>query len=309
VEARTPEFIDVSALRSQTSVEEALAHCRQVTRLCARNFYYGLKLSPEPYRSALFTVYAWMRQADDLADVSHGGIDQRLAQLKKFRDDTDDALRGEPREVESLWIALADVAGRFPIDRDLLHAMLDGQIDDLHHRQYQTFEELRDYCYRVASTVGLLCIEIWGYRDPVAREYAIARGLAFQLTNILRDYKQDYDGGRVYLPLQEFDDAGLTVEQLRAWHDAPRCTRFVLQQVERTEAYYERSRGLDEQITPECRPTLWAMTRIYQGLLSQIRRSPSSIVQSRRIRLSAWRKGGIALRAKWLARSTGLTAT
>ena len=290
-------------------VDAALAHCRRVTRQCARNFYYGLKLSPEPHRSALYTIYAWMRRADDLADESKGGLEQRLDDLNRFRDGTDRALRGDPNGSDPLWIALADVAARFPIDRDLLHAMLDGQIDDLHHRQYHTFDELRDYCYRVASTVGLLCVEIWGYRDPVAREYAIARGLAFQLTNIMRDYKQDYDAGRVYLPLQELSDAGLTADQLRAWDDEPRCARFVLKQVERTEALYDLSHDLDEQITPCFRPTLWAMTRIYRGLLEQIRRSPSSIVRTRRIRLSAWRKSGIALRARWLARSTGLAAT
>ncbi len=284
---------------------EAMEYCRKVTRRRARNFYYGLKLAPEPYRSALFAVYAWMRRADDIVDDAAGAGGGGHRQIEQFRGDTEAALRGRPpgggagAGVDPLWVALSWVASTFRIDPASFHAMLDGQIEDLHPRRYETFEEMRGYCYRVASTVGLVCIEIWGYRDPGARALAVDRGIAFQLTNILRDYREDYDAGRIYLPVEDFRRHGIDPEALRHWEDPAACERLVLEQVARARTHYQRSAALEALITPSCRPTLWAMTAIYRGILEKAGRDPSCIVSDRRLRLSSWKKGVIALRAKW----------
>jgi len=281
-------------------VERAVAHCREVTRLRARNFYYGLKLSPEPQRSALFVVYAWMRLADDIVDGAINKPGSTLeAELTQFRAQTDAALAGQPSSDEPLWIGLADTAAKFRLPRETFHGMLDGQLDDLRRKEYATFDELRNYCYRVASTVGLLCIEIWGYQNNAARELAIDRGIAFQLTNIIRDYAQDFDAGRVYLPREDFEEFGITAPALRRWEQPAACEAMLRQQMRRAEVFYEQSAELDDLIAPNCRPTLWAMTAIYHGLLRKMQRSPSRIVLSRRMRLSAWHKGAIALRAQW----------
>jgi phytoene synthase len=187
--------------------------------------------------------------------------------------------------------------------------MLDGQREDVQQRRYHSFEQLRHYCYRVASTVGLLCIEIWGYDDPAARELAVDRGIAFQLTNILRDYAQDFDAGRVYLPDEDFERARLTPRQLRNWSDPAACSALIWQQIDRAEMFYRRSALLDEMIRSSCRPTLWAMTTIYRGLLEKMKDNPSRLVLGGRLRLSAARKGTIAIRAKWLSKFGGTPAS
>jgi phytoene synthase len=279
-------------------VAEALRHCRDVTRHRARNFYYGLKLTPEPQRSALYSIYAWMRRADDLVDSTADATGGRRQALDAFRKATDTALAGSSMDDDPLWIALSDTASRYDLPHEAFHGVLDGQIEDLTGRRYETFDELRRYCECVASTVGLICISIWGYRDPAARELAVDRGIAFQLTNILRDYRQDYDAGRVYLPQEDFDRHRLTPTMLRKWDDPARSRALILEQVQRAQSFYDRSAPLEGMITTSCRPTLWAMTTIYHGLLEKLRRSPKRIVSESRLRLSSVHKGMIALRAR-----------
>ncbi|MCA9295654.1 MAG: squalene/phytoene synthase family protein, partial [Phycisphaerales bacterium] len=181
-------------------LQEAYDWCEQLTRQRARNFYYGLKLSPEPQRSALYAIYAWMRHADDIVDDASHGPDVARTELAAFRASTVDVITAEREPDEPLWRAVRDVVQRFGLDITLLHDMLDGQLADLDWSPYESFDQLRHYCYQVAGTVALTCIEIWGYTDTAAREYAIDRGVAFQLTNIMRDFREDYDAGRVYLP-------------------------------------------------------------------------------------------------------------
>lgn len=286
----------------------ALAHCRDVTRRCARNFYYGLKLSPEPQRSALYVIYAWMRRADDLVDARDGqSVHDVHSRLEEFRSATEAALAGKPVSNDPLWIGLAATAERFHLPGVCFHSMLDGQKDDLHRIAFATFDELREYCYRVASTVGLLCIEVWGYDDPRAREMAIDRGIAFQLTNILRDFAEDFDAGRVYLPAEEFARSGLSAADVRHWTRPAECRQFMLGQIELCDAHYRRSAGLEDLITASCRPTLWAMTSIYHGLLLKMQHNPARVVAPVRLRLSALHKGLIAFKARWKARSSVAT--
>ncbi|MCH8824162.1 MAG: phytoene/squalene synthase family protein [Planctomycetes bacterium] len=284
----------------QMPISQALRYCGEITKKRARNFYYGLKLAPQPQRSALFTIYAWMRCADDLVDDASDDSRQCMEQIETFRANTDTALAGnEVDDDDPMWIALADIAQSFDVQPQMLHAMLDGQIDDLAGRQYESFEQLHEYCYRVASSVGLVCISIWGYTDQAAPELAIHRGIAFQLTNILRDYKEDYDVGRIYLPAEDFAAAKLSPQQLRDWSQPDKCRQFIDEQVQRAKSYYDRSKALDQMITPSCRPALWAMTTIYRSLLRKIQRQPAQIIESKRVRLGAWHKGMIAFRAKF----------
>jgi len=286
------------------AVGDALDFCRDVARHRARNFYYGLKISPEPQRSALFVVYAWMRAADDIVDSADGSSTSGVeARLQEFGRATDAALAGRSLAVDPLWTALAHVAGQFRLPRECFHAMLAGQLLDLTRGNFDTFEQLRHYCYRVASTVGLICIDIWGYDDPSARDLAIDRGIAFQLTNIIRDYKQDYDAGRIYLPAEDFQRNGIDAQALRMWSNPAACHAMMKQQIKRAESFYESSAALDGMISAPCRPTLWAMTSIYHGLLAKMNRDPSRLVLTKRLRLSAMRKGAIAVRAKWQARA------
>ena len=292
-----------STVDADAAIKRAYAHCREITRRHARNFHYGIRLSPEPQRSAIYAVYTWMRLADDLVDSCNAAdistLERRIAE---FRANTDAALGGRPSHADPLWLAIADTARRFRLPGEHFHDMLDGQMDDARRTSYETFDQLREYCRRVASTVGLICIEIWGYADPHAAELAAERGIAFQLTNILRDVAQDFDIGRMYLPREDFDRLGLAPDDLRRWTKPRACAELIDLNIKRAMMGYERSQSLDGLIGACGRPTLWAMTSIYRRLLAKIAADPSRIVNGQRVRVSALHKGAIALRAKWLAR-------
>ncbi|MEI6475128.1 MAG: phytoene/squalene synthase family protein [Planctomycetota bacterium] len=285
-----------------TELAPVLAECERITRERARNFWYGLKLTPGAERGAMYVIYAWMRAADDLADAEGFAPEERVRRIAEFRKATDAALAGEIPDASPIWRGLAWVAERHQLSQRDFHDMLDGQLSDVGPATYQSWDDLRGFCYRVASTVGLVCIRIWGYHDPAAPALAVDRGIAFQLTNILRDYREDYDLGRVYLPAEDFRRFDLTPERLRGWKQPEQCAEFMRAQCDRAEQFYARSAPLDQMITPSCLPTLWAMTQIYHGLLVKIRANPSKVVSDRRVRLSSTRKAWIAWRASRMAR-------
>jgi phytoene synthase len=281
----------------------AVAECERIVRERARNFWYGLKLTPEPKRSAMYVIYAWMRAADDLADAEGFAAEERVRRIAGFRAATDAALAGKPVDGSAIWRGLAWVARSHELSPKDFHDMLDGQLSDVGAVQYESWDELRGFCYRVASTVGLVCIRVWGYSDPRATSLAIDRGIAFQLTNILRDVREDMELGRVYLPAEDFRRFELTPERLLRWQEPAQCAEFIRAQCDRAEQFYARSAPLDAMVTPSCLPTLWAMSGIYRGLLGRIRADPRAVVSGRRVRLPAWRKAWIAWRASRMSKA------
>ena len=313
------------------TLEQSRAWCRHVTRTRAGNFYHGLRLLPEPRRSDLYTVYAWMRVADDLADGGSGdplapdadaplaaGVEAdpsaARAALDTFREDTHRAIftpalsadrdayaHGTP--YRRLWPAVARLFEDYTLDPLDFDAMIAGQLLDQEKTTYRTFEELYDYCYKVASSVGLVCVSIWGHADGPdyqreLRSLAEYRGIAFQLTNILRDLAEDAQRGRCYLPSDELHRFRLDAA---GWpHDVDEAAfdRFMRFQIERALHYYELAAPLERQLSPETRATSWAMNQIYFRLLKRIDANPRAVLR-RRVRLSAAEKLGIALRARW----------
>lgn len=294
---------------SETQLAAAYAACRDITRERARNFYYGLRLTPEPRRSAIYSIYAWMRSADDEADA-HAPAARRHAALRAFRDRTDAILRGEPIPADSapFWTAFAATVQSYPVQPYIFRDMLDGLDEDLETVGYRTDEQLSRYCYRVAGTAGLACVWIWGLRNGVdaahAQDLALRRGQAFQRTNILRDFAQDFDEtpSRVYIPADAFAEHRVTPADVRAWAHPDRCAALVLRQAAITREHYRASEELQSLIDPGCAPTLWAMTRIYSGLLALIEQDPSRVSGNRRIRLPGARKASIAISAALWAR-------
>lgn len=307
----TASIVPALAGVSDAVLERSFALCHEVVAARARNFYYGLRLTPEPRRSAVYSIYAWMRAGDDAVDAQTSPEAQRAA-LHAFAEQTRDVLGGAfDVHTPSFWLAFAATVHSYQISRAHLDGMLAGLEEDLTHAQYATDLELDRYCHRVASTVGLVCVQIWGVRAnlPAADAAMIPhlaerRGLAFQLTNILRDFRQDFDTTppRVYLSREAFERHGLTAAQLRAWQDDALCRRFVLDQALRAKDHFRASTPLDKLIDPACRPTIWAMTRIYEGLLDLIIQDPARVVSPKRIRLPSWRKAAIAVRAMLAAR-------
>lgn len=295
----------------RVTLERAFDACRSVVRGRARNFYYGLRISPEPERSAVFALYAWMRMADDTVDAP-GSVDERRARLEAFWRDTERTLDGYAPNGSEMWRAFAHVAARYRLDRDVLADVIRGMRTDLDAEAdarrtgepalvCETREDLLTYCDRVASTVGLCCVRIWGLRDGVdpseADRLAVARGRAFQLTNILRDFAEDFDDGRIYLPESDFRDAGVSPSEVRSWTNPASCTRMIESIASRARGFYAESDPLVGMVSERCAPTLEAMSRIYRGLLSKIEREPSAIVSTRRVRLSPVAKVAIALKS------------
>lgn len=276
--------------------------CREVTRRRAGNFYWGLRLTPEPWRSAMFAIYAWMRAADDLVDGKECSNSTDLAPgvvaaIEAFRRATRDAVAGNASTEVPLWRALAAVAREYPLDIRDFDEMLDGQLSDLTPRSLQSWAEVDRYCHQVASTVGCACIRIFGFSDPSAIALAEARGVAFQLTNIVRDIREDYARGRVYLPEEELRREGLSAAELCRWQRPEQCAALIERVIARAREQFEISAPLDSMVDRECRPTLWALTRIYRELLERIARDPSQIARGR-ISLPIHRKLLIALRAR-----------
>jgi phytoene synthase len=178
-------------------LSDSFAYCRRTARSAARNFYYGFRLLPAEKRDALCALYTFMRGVDDISDEP-GDIAAKTRALAQCRAQMDRALAGE-FDSDPVWPAFREVMSRYQIPTRYLHDLISGAEMDLTVSRYETFDRLREYCYRVAGTVGLCCLHVFGFSDPEAPELAETLGIAFQLTNILRDLRKDYQIGRIYL--------------------------------------------------------------------------------------------------------------
>jgi phytoene synthase len=287
-------------LTHRVSLAQSRAYCERVTKAFAKNFYYGLKLLPEPKRSAMYALYAWMRLVDDIADQEDGRArEQRVAELEAWRADTHAVLRDGPDAAngQEVWPAFHEMVSRHGVPAKVFDAVIAGQEQDLDPISFETFDELREYCYRVAGVVGLGSIFVWGFDgDAYTEELAVDRGLAFQLTNILRDLKEDAARGRTYLPKSELRSAGVSEEDVRTGRGGEKFLELMRFQIGRAEEYYQRSKPLEHRISADSRPTLVAMTEIYHSLLKKVARRPQRVLFER-VSLSAWSKLRIGWRA------------
>lgn len=284
-------------------LESSRQYCRQITKQQARNFYYGLALLAEPKRSALFALYAYMRHVDDLADDEDGrSPEQRLADLEQFRRWTHLAFTGQlpergPRE---LWPAFSEMVRTYNLPLQIFDDAIAGQCQDVVGTTFETFEELRQYCYRVAGTVGLASIYIWGFDGGEQTEaMAVDCGVALQLTNILRDLSEDASRGRVYLSSDDLARFGLNRTDMLSRRGGDAFERLMQFEIHRAEEYFARSKPLEGLISADCRPTLNTMTGIYHRLLEKIAADPQRVMQHR-ISVSMVSKIIIALEATWL---------
>jgi phytoene synthase len=298
-----------SSFNSTDALERSRAYCEHLTRTEARNFYYGLKLLPEPKRSAMFAIYAYMRLVDDIADEDDGrSLDRRIADLEAWRIQTHAVLNGRsPTDSYELWPAFAKVVADYKLPHKLFDDVIAGQKQDLDFKQFTNFEELFAYCYRVAGVVGLASIYIWGFEGGDDTEFlAVQRGVAFQLTNILRDLREDALKGRVYLPIDELKAMHVSNEDLRLGNGGKQFLELMRFQIARAEEFYEKSAGLERRINADSRPTLIAMTEIYRGLLKKVAYQPERVLRER-VSLSLFSKLRIGWRASRASRASGAT--
>lgn len=289
------------------SLEEAYTVCEAIAKREAKNFYYAFRVLPKAKREAICAVYAFMRHADDLADDEHFPVEMRLAEAKKWQEEWHRAAVGGQTS-DPVFIALRDTQQRFGIASERLDDLVHGTLMDLTPTSgvaaYQTFDDLYRYCYYVASVVGLVVIRIFGYSDPRAEKLAEETGIAFQLTNILRDVREDAGRGRVYLPVEDIERHGLTVERLEASHKSRPLTKeerlLIKMEADRARQYYRAADRLLPMIDADSRAALWVLVKIYRRLLHRIAGADYEVL-SRKIRVSTPEKIWILLRGFWMA--------
>lgn len=275
---------------AEISLDQAYAVCRAIAKREAKNFYYAFVALPRERGDAICAIYAFMRQADDLADDESLPREERKRLMSAWLGEWHAVGRGAGTS-DPVFVAVRDAIAQFRIPLSLLDELVAGTAMDLEHAAtdepdtYATFDELYRYCYLVASVVGLVCIRIFGYSDPRAEKLAEETGIAFQLTNILRDVAEDAERKRVYLPLEDLAKHGVTLESIlhRKAGAPPTANERVLlaDLAARAEKYYESAKQLLPLIDRESRPALWVLVRIYHRLLIRIRSSDYDVFSTR----------------------------
>ena len=265
----------------KNDVDEAYRYCEQLSRASGTSFFRSFRLLAPQQRQAMYALYAFSRLTDDLAD-SDEPADTRRERIADWRRELHEALKGHGQS--PVWLALHDAKVRFAIPDEYLIAIVDGVAMDLSPPHYETFDELNDYCYHVASAVGLACIHIFGFDDERAKKLAETCGVAFQLTNILRDLAEDAEQGRVYLPREELAQFDCHPDDFRLRQLSSPVRELVRFQIVRTEQLYDEAAPLASLLHPHGRRAFVLMFSTYRTLLAEIKRRDGDVF-SRPIRL------------------------
>jgi phytoene synthase len=277
------------------SLEESYARCRRIARQTGKNFYYSFLVMPREKRAAMCAIYAFMRRSDDIAD-STANPALALDALRQWRGQVDAALMGKEPQAGTpvppdlaILPALVDTVRVYKIPQRHFHELLDGTEMDQTTTRYATFDELYKYCYRVASAVGLVVLPIFGFREKAALAPAEACGIAFQLTNILRDVKEDAQMGRIYLPLEDLRRFGISEDDILNARATPQFLELMKFEAGRAHGFYKKAEPLLDMIDADSRGTLAVMMAIYGGILRKIEQSNYAVFDGR-MRLSAAEK-------------------
>lgn len=273
------------------SKEEAYEHCRQITAKYSKTFYLGTLLMPEDKRRAIWAIYNWCRRTDELVDGPEASFTTPET-LDRWEEQLESVFAGHPLDAPDL--ALLDTIERYPIEIQPFRDMIAGQRMDLHRSRYETFEELKLYCYRVAGTVGLMTSPVLGFdrRDRTApwhrqqdtrtpTEEAIALGIANQLTNILRDVGEDRQRGRIYLPLEDLALFNYTEEELFKGVVDERWRELMRFEIQRARKFYTAAERGIRSLSPDARWPVWAALMLYQGILNVIERNDYNVFDQR----------------------------
>ena len=279
-----------------TDLEAAYQECQRITRREARNFYYAFVILPPARRRAIYVAYAFCRYCDDAVD-SEASTEEKLVRLAELRQQLKQCYQGQASG--PVFTGLAHVAREYAIPREYFDEVLSGMEADLVKTRYQDFDELRQYCYQVASAVGLICIHIFGFKDARARTHAIDLGLAMQLTNIARDVKEDLEFGRIYLPQDELARFGCTEEDLLSGSVSDAFREMMRFHTQRAREYFHSGFQLLPYLNPRSRACVSVLGGIYSELLDRIE-SANYDVFSRRVSLSTSEKLAVMARA-WAA--------
>jgi phytoene synthase len=277
----------------------AYAHCRAVAKREAKNFYYAFRVLPAYKSDAMCAIYAFMRKADDLADDESLSLDARRAAMASWTAEWHDS-RSTSSD-DPVFLAVNDAQHRFGIPDPLLDQLVAGTTLDLQVQPegvllhpidatysvqvYENLAALHHYCYLVASVVGLVCIRIFGYTDPRAEQLAVDTGIAFQLTNILRDIREDAERGRIYLPADLLREHGVTPERILAIDEdavlQPNELALLRALELHAQTLYRSAEQLIPLLQPDSRPAMRVLVEIYRGLLDRIAADPQAVFRKR----------------------------
>lgn len=281
------------------TLETAHKYCRNLTSIYSKSFYMASGLFGYEKRKAIRALYAFCRTTDDIIDIQGVHGETALIAWRKH------ALGFVPRANDPVSIVWAETRKKYKIPTIYARQLIDGVEKDVLVNRYRTFSELADYCYGVASTVGLMSMHIIGYKDESARRYAIKLGVALQLTNILRDISEDYQMGRIYLPQEEMEQFGITENHLKEGKLDENWTSFMKYQIERTRSIYLEARPGIDLLDPSGRLAVAAAAAFYEGILNKIE-SQNYDVFSGRACLGKWEKikllPGLWMKYGWPAR-------
>jgi 15-cis-phytoene synthase len=273
-------------IASQLQLHDSFEYGRQILKASKSNFALAFYLLPKPQRQAMNVLYAFMRKTDDLSDEV-GEVEQKRKCISEWRAATANAFQGI--YTDPIHPALHQIVEQYQIPTEYLFDVITGVEMDLESVRIETMEELTRYCYHVASAVGLACIHIWGFSDEKAITFAEAAGTALQLTNILRDLGEDLDRGRIYLPAEQWQLAGIPPED---WPNSWKSESFqaMMQvQVEQATRYYDLARELFPFLSPSGRAIYQVMLQTYRELLNRIVANRFNVFDSR-ISLPKWKK-------------------
>jgi phytoene synthase len=303
-----------SSAAVEASIDAAYEECNKIAKREAKNFYYAFRVLPKHKRRSMCAIYAFMRRADDISDDETIPVEERRkimsAWLGAWRTST-------VRDRNPVFVAVRDTQGKFGISDDLLEELVRGTTMDLEPavvdahgvQTFETFDDLYRYCYLVASVVGLVCIRIFGYTDPRAELLAEQTGIAFQLTNILRDVKEDAERGRIYLPLDRLHTFKLEAHDIvsvaagAGCEDAGRVRSLLLSLAAEAREYYRAAGELLPLIDADSRAALWVLVEIYSRLLDKIDQRKGNVFVER-VRVSTPEKlvilGQGAVKSLWI---------
>jgi phytoene synthase len=259
-------------------VNEAYEECRLITKREAKNFFYAFITLPPQKRRAIYAAYAFCRHCDDAVDMDMAQ-DEKLRALDSLKGSLTASYQARPQG--TVFTALAHAAETYQIPQQHFQDVINGVEMDLVKDRYQTFEELRLYCYRVASAVGLICLEIFGYKDPKAREYAVDLGLAMQLTNILRDVEEDMARDRIYIPQEDLERFGYSEEELRQGVVNDTQRNLMEFQVQRARGYFKTGIKLMPYLPPRSRACPAVLAQLYSHILDRIEARDYNIFNGR----------------------------
>jgi len=273
---------------SKTDAPDLLAgayrYCRQITRFHAKSFYFCAHFLPPEKQRAIYAVYALCRHVDDAVDGAgvRDEIEARRA-IEKWRGRLDAVYRGDTAAATSspVLIAWRDILTHYPIKQELPLELMRGVLMDTYRKRYESWAELRLYCYRVASVVGLMSSEIFGYREPETLRYAEDLGLAMQLTNILRDVGEDLRLGRIYLPLEDLNRFHVTEAELERGNVSDNFRALMRFEIERARALYREAEKGIPLLDREARFTVLLAARLYARILDEIERLDFDVFKQR----------------------------